>query len=660
MIPQKTVQEILETAKIEDVIQDFVNLRRRGVNMIGLCPFHNEKTPSFTVSPAKNIFKCFGCGKAGDPAKFIMEHEHLSYPDALRYLARRYRIEIQEIEMTPEAVAQQQAEESLYILNEFARQFYQDQLFETDMGKSIGLSYFKGRGFREDTIRKFGLGYAPNEYEAFVKKATQAGYKLDFLKKLGLASQYDKDFFRNRVMFTIYNLSGKPIAFAGRIMEKDAKAPKYINSPETEIYVKNKVLYGAFHAKTAIRKADECILVEGYTDVISLHQAGIENVVASSGTSLTEGQIALIKRFTPNIKILYDGDSAGVKAALRGLDMVLEQDMNVRVVLIPDGDDPDSYLQKVGATAFQAFIDEQAKDFILFKTNLLLAETKGDPVRKAGLVRDIVDSISRVPDPFKRSFYVKECARVMELEEEVLISETNKAVRQILQKRDDARRKKPEVRVNIVPEGGDGEFPTEAPPDFQDFVPVGEPPSKRTAGHEFQERDIARILVEAGGKIYDEKENLTVAEFVLGNIEDVLEDFDNEAYKLIAKEAMQLVLDKQPINTQYFIGHSDQIISELAVDLLHSPWEYSPGWAERELYLSSQKMPEENFNKDSLSALLQFKLRKIIRLGEKNQLLLKAVPSDDPSQLMRLMKVQMKLNEMRNELMKQVGMVVLK
>lgn len=657
MIPQKTVQEILETAKIEEVIQDFVNLRRRGVNMIGLCPFHNEKTPSFTVSPAKNIFKCFGCGKAGDPAKFIMEHEHLPYPDALRYLARKYRIEVEEVKLTPEAVAQQQAEESLYILNDFARQYYQDQLFETDMGKSVGLSYFKGRGYREETIRKFGLGFAPNEHDAFVKKATQTGYKLDFLKRLGLASQYDRDFFRNRVMFTIHNLSGKPIAFAGRIMEKDAKAPKYINSPETEIYVKNKNLYGAFFAKTAIRKADECILVEGYTDVISLHQAGIENVVASSGTSLTDGQITLIKRFTPNIKILYDGDPAGVKAALRGLDMVLEHDMNVRVVLLPDGDDPDSYLQKVGASAFQEFIDKESKDFILFKTNLLLAETKGDPVKKAGLVRDIVDSISRVPDPFKRSFYVKECARVMELEEEVLVSETNKAVRQILQKRDFDKRKKPEVRINIVPE--DGEFPSEAPPDENEtfnFVA----PKPRTAGHEFQERDIARILVEAGEKIYDEEENLTVAEFVLGNIEEVLDDFDNPDYLRIAREAMQLLLDKTPVTTQHFIGHKDQKISELAVDLLHSPWEYSPGWETHEMYLRSQKKPEENFSKDSVSALLQFKFRKVVRLCEKNQLHMKALASDDSSQLMRLMKVQMKLNEMRNEIMKQLGMVVLK
>ncbi|MBI5914920.1 MAG: DNA primase [Bacteroidetes bacterium] len=659
MIPQKTVQEILETAKIEDVVQDFVNLRRRGVNMIGLCPFHHEKTPSFTVSPTKNIFKCFGCGKAGDPAKFIMEHEHLTYPEALRYLARKYRIEIEEIQLTPEAVAQQQEEESLYIVIEHARQFYQEQLFDTDMGRSVGLSYFKERGFREETIKKFGLGFAPNEQDIFTRKATQAGYKLDFLKRLGLTSQYDKDFFRNRVMFTIHNLGGKPVAFAGRILVKDVKAPKYINSPETEIYNKSKTLYGAFFAKNAIRKTDECILVEGYTDVISLHQAGIENVVASSGTSLTEGQIALIKRFTPNIKILYDGDPAGVKAALRGLDMVLERDMNVRVVLLPDGDDPDSYLQKVGASAFQEFIDRESKDFILFKTNLLLAEVKGDPVKKAGLVRDIVESIAKVPDPFKRSFYVKECARVMDLEEQVLVTETNKAVHQILQKRDFDKRKQQGTQVNIEPEDGTGspspDIETLPPPDsYRDARP-------RTTGHEFQERDIVRILMESGGKMYDEKESITIAEFILGNIEEVLDEFDNPLYLRIARECMQLVLDKTILSTQYFIGHNDQTVSELALDLLHSPWEYSPGWEKRELYLHSQKMPEENFTKDSMSALMQFKLRKVIRLGEKNQQQLKEVQSgDDPGQLMLLMKVQMKLNEMRNDLMKQLGMVVLK
>ena len=549
MIPQKTVQEILEASKIEDVVQDYVNLRRRGVNMIGLCPFHHEKTPSFTVSPAKNIFKCFGCGKGGDAAKFIMEHENLSYPDALKQLAKKFRIEIEEVELTPEMVAEQQERESLFIVNEFARQFYEDQLFNTDFGKSIGLNYFKERGFREETIKKFGLGFAPNQRDAFTQKATQMGYKPEYLQKLGLTKN-GRDFFWNRVMFTIHNLSGKPIAFAGRILQKDVKAPKYINSPETEIYVKNKILYGAYFAKRAIRQLDECILVEGYTDVISLHQAGIENVVASSGTSLTEGQISLIKRFTPNIKILYDGDPAGIKAALRGLDMVLEKDMNVRVVLLPEGEDPDSYLQNVGAAAFKEYIDKESKDFILFKTNLLLAEVKGDPVKKAGLVRDIVESVARVPDPFKRSYYIKECARVMELEEEVLVTETNKVVHKILQKREFDRRKKTQPKVNLVPEGQpvpEGQ----AKPDVEILPP--EPAKRQTAKDEFQERDIARLLIAYGGELFDKEEELSVAEYILSNIEEVLDDFDNKEYQQIAKECLDRLVSKKPLSPKYFI-----------------------------------------------------------------------------------------------------------
>lgn len=645
----------MEAARIEEVVQDFVSLKRRGVNMIGLCPFHHEKTPSFTVSPSKNIFKCFGCGKAGDAARFVMEHEHLNYPEALRYLARKYRIEIEEIEKTPELLAQQQEEESLYIANEYARLFFQEQLFNTDVGKSVGLSYFRERGFREETINKFSLGFAPNEREAFVQKATQAGYKLDYLKKLGLVSQYGSDFFRNRVIFTIHNLSGKPIAFAGRIMEKDPKAPKYINSPETGIYVKNKILYGAFFAKNAMRKADECILVEGYTDVISLHQAGIENVVASSGTSLTEGQIALIKRFTPNIKILYDGDPAGIKAALRGLDMVLGRDMNVKIVLLPQGEDPDSYLQKIGVAAFQEYIELQARDFILFKTDLLLAEVKGDPVKKAGLVRDIVESIARVPDPFKRSFYVKECARVMELDEEVLVTETNKTVRRILQKHQLEKQKTGSAPLYIEKEGEEGV----AAPEAETLPPRLAGP--HSTGHEFQERDIARILVASGGEIYDPQEGMTVAEFILSNIEEVLDDFDNPLYRRIATETRQLLLQKKTITTQYFLGHEDPAISELAIDLLHTPWEYSPGWEERDLYLSTQKMPEENFTQDSMSALMHFKLRKVIRLCEKNQQQMKELKDTaDSSRLMQLMKVQTRLNEIRNNLATQLGTVVLK
>ena len=652
----------MEAAKIEEVVEDYVNLRRRGANMIGLCPFHNEKTPSFNVSPTRNIFKCFGCGKGGDPARFLMEHENVNFPEALKMLAKKYRIEIEEVEMTPEMQQEQQERESLFIVNDFAKQFYLDQLLNTDIGKSVGLSYFKNRGFREETIKKFGLGFAPDQRDVLTKKALAMGYKKDYLERLGL-SKNNRDFFWNRVMFTIHNLSGKPIAFAGRILQKDVKAPKYINSPETEIYVKNKILYGSYFAKNAIRKQDECILVEGYTDVISLHQAGIENVVASSGTSLTEGQILLIKRFTPNIKILYDGDAAGIKAALRGLDLVLEKDLNVRVVLLPDGEDPDSYLQSVGTTAFKAYIDQKSQDFILFKTDLLLSETQGDPVKKAGLVRDIVGSIARVPDPFKRSFYVKECARVMELEEKVLVAEINKAVQAILTKREFDRQKKRGTQVHIVPEKEgpppDPSWPAEAPPEGAEEAAAPDRPSvKKTGKDEFQERDIARLLVAYGGEVFDQEEEATVAEFILGNIQEVIDDFDSPAYQGIVKECLQMIADGKAITSQYFVSHPDPNVCELAIDLIHSRHEYSPGWEEREMYLNTQKMPDLNFIKDSLSALKRFKLRKIMRLCEKNQLLLKE--EKDGTKMMRLMKVQAKLIQMRNDLATELGTVVLR
>ena len=642
----------MEAAKIEEVVQDYVNLKRRGVNMIGLCPFHNEKTPSFTVSPSKNIFKCFGCGKGGDPARFIMEHENLGFPDALRQLARKYRIEIEEVELTPEMAAEQAERESLFIVNDFAKAFYHDQLMNTDLGKSVGLSYFKARGFREEIIKKFGLGFAPNERDAFTKKATQLGYKPEYLEKLGL-SRNGRDFFWNRVMFTIHNLSGKPIAFAGRILQKDVKAPKYINSPETDIYTKSKILYGAWLAKGPIRKQDECILVEGYTDVISLHQAGIENVVASSGTSLTEGQILLIKRFTSNIKILYDGDPAGIRAALRGLDLVLEKDMNVKVVLLPDGEDPDSYLQKAGTAAFKEYLDKEARDFILFKTDLLLAEVGTDPVKRAALVHNIVESIARVPDPFKRSFYIKACARIMELEEAVLVAETNKVVRKILQKRHFDRQRKEGVQVNIVEEGQPVEG--KAPP------PVAIHKKEQLVQDEFQEREIARLLVTFGSRLFDPEEKITVAEYILGSIEEVLNDFDNQQYQTIVRECFERVVSGQGVSPQYFIAHPDHKISTLAIDLLHSPYDYSPGWEERGLPLHSQKMPELNFMEDSKSALLRFKLKKVMRLWEKNQQQLKDLrPGTDDAKIMRLLKVQSKLNNLRNELAKALGTVVLK
>jgi DNA primase len=442
MITQKSVQEILDTVKIEDVVQDFVSLRRRGTNLIGLCPFHHEKTPSFNVSPARNIFKCFGCGKGGNAVQFLMELERFTFPEALKYIAKKYGIQIEEIESTREAAEERRVTDSLYIVNQYALEFFQNQMLNTDRGRSVGLSYFRERGFREETIQKFGLGYAPEHRDQFLTTAIAAGYDQQMLFNLGLCSPPDtsrnlppRDFFRDRVIFPIHGMSGKVIAFAGRIMAKDVKAPKYINSPETDIYIKSKVLYGAFQARKAIREKDECILVEGYTDVISLHQAGIENVVASSGTSLTVEQIGLIKRNTNNIKILYDGDPAGIKAALRGLDLVLEQDLNVRIVLLPDREDPDSYLARVGATAFTEYVDRQAKDFILFKAGLLMQEAGTDPVKRSGVVRDIVASISKIPDPVKRSLFVQECARVVQVDEGILMSETNKLVLAQMQKK---------------------------------------------------------------------------------------------------------------------------------------------------------------------------------------------------------------------------------
>ena len=487
MITQKSVQEILHVVRIEDIVGDFVTLKRKGANLGGLCPFHNEKTPSFNVNPARNIFKCFGCGEGGDSVTFLMKHENVTYPEALRYIAKKYNIAVEETEVTPEFIAEKQLAESLYIVNERALTFYQNQLFDTERGKSIGLAYFKQRGFREETIRKWGLGFAPEINDLLTKTLNTEGYAIDLLRKLGLTTQYDRDFFRGRVMFTIHGLTGKPIAFAGRIMQKDANAPKYINSPETDIYVKSRSLYGMFHARKAIQTADECILCEGYTDVISLHQAGIENVVASSGTSLTTDQIRQIKRFTPNIKILYDGDAAGIKAALRGLDMVLEEDMNVKIVLLPDKEDPDSYVQRVGATAFQDFLKSAAKDFIFFKTEQLVAEAAGDPIKKTKLIKDIVASIAKIPDALKRQLYIRECAALMRVEEAILVGEVGKLLRKSIDDKRTGRAAPPPSAADEVGQPTDNQQVTE------EILGATKPTNFTSGSAEFQERDIARF-----------------------------------------------------------------------------------------------------------------------------------------------------------------------
>ncbi|MEZ4939441.1 MAG: DNA primase [Saprospiraceae bacterium] len=658
MIPAQTVREIIDAARIEEVVEEFVSLRKRGINRIGLCPFHNEKTPSFNVNPTRNIFKCFGCGKGGDAITFLMEHENFTYPEALRWLARKYNIEIQEVEQSPEQRAEQQLADSLYIVNDFALEHFQTQLFDTDEGKSVALAYFKQRGIREDTIRSFGLGYAPNLPDLLLQRAKVVGHSPELLRKVGLSSQDgNRDFFRGRVMFPIHNLSGKVAAFAGRTMSSDKKVPKYINSPETEIYVKNKTLYGAFQSKKAIRQKDECILVEGYTDVISLHQAGIENVVASSGTSLTEGQLQLIKRNTNNLKILYDGDPAGVKAALRGLDLALEQDLNVKIVLLPEGEDPDSFVQQIGSEAFGEYISKEAKDFILFKTQLLLEETQGDPIRKAGLIKDIMGSIALIPDPIKRGLYLKECSSLMDVSEQVLHEETNKLINVALRKKADREARQPGAATDMPGRADDR-------PDIpeQEMVkPVRENVAKGSS--EIREWDIIRLLIQFGGQELTD-ENMTVAELILSDIEESLTAFDNPLYGQIAAECHALLTEGKTLAPAYFLEHESKAIRTLAIDILAESdrWQYSPNWEDmKDLPLQSQPKPEMNFSADSHKALNMFKLQKLNKILEINKERIKmADHSGDLEELVRLQKVHIKLQEVVREISRRTGTIVLR
>lgn len=613
--------------------------------MIGLCPFHNEKTPSFNVSPAKNIFKCFGCSRGGTPVQFVMELENLSFPDAIRYLAKKYRIELEETQATPEAILEQQALESLYLINQFALEFFQEQLLHTDLGKSVGLSYFKRRGFREETIRKFGLGFAPDGRDAFTQAAISKGYAIDQLRKLGLTSAHDRDFFRNRVIFPIHSQSGKVIAFAGRILHNDPKAPKYINSPETDIYQKSKVLYGAFQAKTAIRKEDSCILVEGYTDVISLHQNGIENAVASSGTSLTIGQIRLIKRFTKHLTILYDGDAAGIRAALRGLDLALEEDMEVRVVILPDGEDPDSYVQKVGAPAFREYVKAESRDIIQLEARLLMEEAGNDPSRRATAIRQIAHTISRIKNPIRLDEYVRNVREILKVDEAALMHEINQIRRKDVEKHSEADNA-PKTDT-LAPEKPPGPAP-DSP------LPV--------VGDAYQERDIARILITAGEKVFEEIEHVvTVAEYILMNIEDVLEEFDHPLYQRIARESLQLVTEKKTVNAQVFFQHPDPEIRQLAINLSTSPYDMSENWALKWDVFLSQPHPEENHRKDAENLIKRFKLRKIKRFKDRNTLKLKSLYADNAPEeaILECLALQLRLKDIESQLAKDLGTVIL-
>lgn len=665
MIKPNTVREIIETARAEDIVGDFVNLKRRGTNLIGLCPFHNEKTPSFNVNPGRNIYKCFGCGRGGDPVNFLMEHEQLSFPEALRWIAGKYGIEIEEVELSEEQRAEQQMADSLFIANQFACDYYQEQLFDSDRGRSVGLSYFKKRGFREETLRKFGLGYAPLGRDIFLNAAQLAGHKNSIIEKAGLIKN-KRDFFRDRVMFTIRNLSGKVVGFGGRILQKDVKAPKYINTPETEVYNKSRILYGAFHAKQAIRKEDECIITEGYTDVISLHQAGIENVVASSGTSLTVDQIGVIKRYTPNAKVLFDGDKAGIRAALRGIDLLLEQDLNVKIVLLPDGEDPDSYLQQVGLNAFKTYLENKAEDFIFFKANLLLEEAGNDPVKRTALIKDIVGSISLIPDPLKRSLYIKECARLFGVDEQLLVAETNKIIAQRLRKHQQKERARGGSNKNEKTP-----FPSGPPPGWEEqgMPPPGweeqgmmPPPvaAKPTVtGDEYQERDLVRILILYGDKSLDEQEQ-SVAQFIMTNIDDVIDNFDNELYQRVAKEYQVLVEKGELPSASYFMQHETEELRKLAIDMVSTPYEFSENWEKKWEVVLNQKAPDENFIIDSAHGLKRFRLRKLTRLCQENVDKLKELTaSNEIEELVLYMKLQQRLQTLRNGLANELGTVVL-
>lgn len=559
MIDQPTIDRITESALIQDVVGDFVTLKKRGVNLLGLCPFHGEKTPSFIVSPGKGIFKCFGCGKGGNSVHFIMEHEQISYYEALKYLANKYHIEVQERELSPEEMAVRNDRESMFLVNEFAQKHFAHTLHNNLDGKAIGLSYFRERGFRDDIIKKFQLGYSLEQRDAFTQTALKAGYNKEYIVKTGLTIEGDNNYladrFRGRVMFPVHSLSGKVVAFGGRILKKDDKMAKYVNSPESEIYHKSNELYGIYFAKQAIVKQDRCFLVEGYTDVISMHQSGIENVVASSGTSLTPGQIRLIHRFTDNITVIYDGDAAGIKASIRGIDLLLEEGLNIKVLLLPDGDDPDSFARKNNASDFIEYVEKNAADFIRFKTNLLLAEAGKDPVKRAGLVLDIVKSIAIIPNTAIRGEYVKECSTLLNVEEQMLYYEINKLK--------NAEIDKAAIRK---PNGGPDMGP---PPDF--FNPEEE--QTIVSRFEDQERNILQVLVKHGEAIFfysddSKKHPVTVGEYIIDELEQDKLVLENPIHALMLNEYKLNHTRQGFVAERFFLYHQNGQISMLTADLI--------------------------------------------------------------------------------------------
>ncbi|MCF8327015.1 MAG: DNA primase [Bacteroidales bacterium] len=653
MIKKETAEEIKNAARIEEVVGEFVSLKRRGTNLLGLCPFHNEKTPSFTVSPAKGIYKCFGCGVSGDATRFLMDHEKYSYPEALRYLAGKYNIHIEETESTEEEKQEEKERESLIAVNNFAAKHFTERLWNSDEGKSIGLAYFRNRGFTDAIIEKFQLGYSPQKWDDLTAEALNQGYKLSYLTKAGLTiSKNNRDFdrFRNRVIFPIHNMTGRVIAFGGRILSSDKKLPKYVNSPETEIYNKSKILYGIYFARNAISKEDNCLLVEGYTDVISLHQSGIENVVASSGTSLTKEQISLIKRYTSNVTILFDGDEAGLKASFRGIDMILEQGMNVKLVLFPEGEDPDSYARNHRSEEIRQFLEENAKVFIVFKTNILLKDAQDDPIKRAELIKDIVQTISKIPDQIKRSIYIRECSSIIDMQEQTLLNEMNKLLRS--QYRKDLKKQE------YAPEPPTKEVTTE--------VQQKDPEQEAI---EIQEKNIIRLLLNYGHQSFvpdeenidreDQDNHINVAEAIVNDLTDDDIQFVFPVYQKIFDIYRDFV-DKEEIkNNKTLTHHEDKEIAETAINLLAEPFELSENWTKKhKIHIQKES---DILEKTVVHSLLAFKLDKLKQQKHNIQESLKNMDENsDNAEVIERMKQINNLNKKVQEIADKLGRIVLR
>ena len=637
MIDQSTIDKIFAAVDIVEVISDFVNLKKAGTNYKGLSPFTNEKTPSFFVSPAKGIFKCFSSGVGGNAISFIMEHEKLSYPEALRYLAKKYNIEITEKEESPEEIREKNERESLLALTDFAARQFREWLKNREEGKAIGLSYLKERGLRETVIEKFQLGYSLESRDAFTRVAIEKGYKEEYLVKSGLTidkGNYKFDRFSGRVIFPIHSISGQVTGFGGRILKKDDKAAKYLNSPESEIYHKSQLLYGLFFAKNSIIKNDKCYLVEGYTDVISLHQAGIENVVASSGTALTSEQVRLIKRFTKNITVLYDGDEAGIKASLRGIDLILEEGVNVKVLLLPDGEDPDSFSQKHSSTEFNDFLLANESDFIKFKTRLLAKDAENDPVKRATLISDVVRSIAVIPDAIIRSVYIRECTKILDIDEAVLYNETYK------------------IRRNKLSEKSGK----------SDYMPAYQAPNQVSSKQEIRlrdnyphEKELLRIMLLYGDKelrLHDE-DNPTVISYIIDEIKSDELEFQHPLYKKIFDEITRMLSLEEPFSENYFTRHQDPDICKVAVDLTTENYELSSIWRKNEVLPQTEDMTLREIVPELVMA---FKSKKVIdMIKETQEAIVTAQKNSDSEGLLLLQQKYIVLNDLKKSFSKKLG-----